>query len=74
MNLYLHGIGGEESPILVGDSLRADPGERFDLVLTNPPFGKKSSITVVNEEGKQSKDDSLRYERSDFATTTSINN
>ncbi|MDY0091768.1 MAG: class I SAM-dependent DNA methyltransferase [Candidatus Vecturithrix sp.] len=71
MNLYLHGIGGEESPILVGDSLRADPGERFDLVLTNPPFGKKSSITVVNEEGKQSKDDSLRYERSDFATTTS---
>jgi type I restriction enzyme M protein len=71
MNLYLHGIGGEESPIIVGDSLRSDPGDRFDTVLTNPPFGKKSSITVVNGEGKQSKDDSLRYERSDFSTTTS---
>ena len=40
MNLYLHGIGGEESPIEVGDdSLIADPGDRFDMVLTNPPFG-----------------------------------
>jgi type I restriction enzyme M protein len=41
MNLYLHGIGGEESPIFVGDSLISDPGDRFDIVLTNPPFGKK---------------------------------
>ena len=47
MNLYLHGIGADatESPILVDDSLAADPGERFDMVLTNPPFGKKSSVT-----------------------------
>jgi hypothetical protein len=22
-----------------------------DVVITNPPFGKKSSITIVNEEG-----------------------
>jgi type I restriction enzyme M protein len=43
MNLYLHGIGGEESPIIVADALASDPGERFDVVLTNPPFGKKSS-------------------------------
>lgn len=48
MNLYLHGIGGDESPITVGDSLISDPGERYDFVLTNPPFGKKSSITVFN--------------------------
>jgi hypothetical protein len=41
MNLYLHGINGEDSPVVVGDSLIADPGERFDMVLTNPPFGKK---------------------------------
>ena len=35
----------------MGDSLAADPGERFDVVLTNPPFGKKSSTTIVGEEG-----------------------
>jgi len=70
MNLFLHGIGGDESPIIVGDSLISDPGERFDLVLTNPPFGKKSSITIVNGDGKAAKD-SLTYERDDFWATTS---
>ncbi len=70
MNMYLHGIGGEESPIEVGDSLISDPGERFDVVMTNPPFGKKSSITIVNGEGKADKE-SLIYERSDFWATTS---
>jgi len=70
MNLYLHGIGDMESPIVVGDSLMADPGERFDLVLTNPPFGKKSSITVVNGEGKADRE-SITYERQDFWATTS---
>jgi type I restriction enzyme M protein len=70
MNLYLHGIGSDESPVVVGDSLIADPGEKFDLVLTNPPFGKKSSVTIVNDEGKAEKE-SLTYERQDFWTTTS---
>jgi type I restriction enzyme M protein len=70
MNLYLHGIGGDESPIEVGDSLISDPGERFDIVLTNPPFGKKSSITIVNGEGKADKE-TLVYERQDFWATTS---
>jgi type I restriction enzyme M protein len=70
MNLYLHGIGGEESPIEVRDSLASDPGERFDLVLTNPPFGKKSSITIVDSEGKADKE-ALTYERPDFWATTS---
>jgi type I restriction enzyme M protein len=56
MNLYLHGIGGDESPIQVGDSLAADSGDRFDMVLTNPPFGKKSSVTVVNELGEREKE------------------
>jgi len=70
MNLYLHGIGGEESPIEVGDSLISDQGERFDIVLTNPPFGKKSSITIINGEGKADKE-SLVYERQDFWATTS---
>ncbi|HQE06112.1 MAG TPA: class I SAM-dependent DNA methyltransferase [Tepidanaerobacteraceae bacterium] len=70
MNLYLNGIGGEESPIEVGDSLISDPGERFDMVLTNPPFGKKSSITIANGEGTVAKE-SLVYERQDFWATTS---
>jgi type I restriction enzyme M protein len=70
MNLYLHGIGGDESPIEVGDSLISDPGKRYDLVLTNPPFGRKSSVTIVNGEGRAEKD-SLVYERPDFWTTTS---
>ena len=70
MNLYLHGIGGDESPIEVGDSLISDPGDRFDMVLTNPPFGKKSSITIVDTEGKADRE-SLIYERQDFWATTS---
>jgi type I restriction enzyme M protein len=72
MNLYLHGIGGEESPILVADALIADPGDRFEFVLTNPPFGKKSSITIFNgEEGGKADKESLIYERQDFWATTS---
>ena len=70
MNLYLHGIGGETSPIEVGDSLISDPGTRYDMVLTNPPFGKKSSITLTNNEGKADKE-ALTYERQDFWATTS---
>lgn len=70
MNLVLHGIGGDESPIVVGDSLASDSGERFEMVMTNPPFGKKSSVTVVNEEGKGERE-ALTYERQDFWATTS---
>jgi hypothetical protein len=30
-------------------------------VLTNPPFGKKSSIKVINEEGEESKEKAIYY-------------
>jgi type I restriction enzyme M protein len=72
MNLLLHGIESPEaeSPIHVDDALRADPGERFDMVLTNPPFGKKSSIQVINAEGETSRE-SLTYMRDDFWASTS---
>jgi len=70
MNMMLHGIGGEKLPLIVTDSLASDPGERFNIVLTNPPFGKKSSITIVSEEGRADKE-SLIYERQDFWATTS---
>lgn len=70
MNLYLHGIDADPCPIRSGaDALAADPGERFSLVLTNPPFGKKSSIAVVNEAGDLEKEDAA-YERQDFWTAT----
>ena len=52
MNLLLHGIGSQDyEPIVVSDSLAGDPGDRYQVVLTNPPFGKKSSFTVVGQEG-----------------------
>ncbi len=70
MNLYLHGIGGDESLVDVDDSLESDKGERFEMVLTNPPFGKKSSITVFNGVGKVSRE-AVIYERPDFWATTS---
>ncbi len=70
MNLYLHSIGGDLSPIESGDALVSDPGNRYDMVLTNPPFGKKSSMTITNGAGKADRD-SLIYERQDFWATTS---
>jgi type I restriction enzyme M protein len=52
------------------DSLAQTPSTTYDVVLTNPPFGKKSSITVVNEEGEEAKE-ALTYVRDDFWATTS---
>jgi len=40
------------------------------MVLTNPPFGRKSSVTIVNDEGKADRE-SLVYERNDFWAATS---
>jgi type I restriction enzyme M protein len=72
MNLLLHGIGSEEaeSPVVVDDALKADPGERFEMVLTNPPFGRKSSMTFVSEEGQVARED-LVVVRDDFWASTS---
>ena len=70
MNMMLHGIGGDDLPLAVSDSLASDPGERFDIVLTNPPFGKKSSTMMVGEDGKTSKGKET-IERDDFWATTS---
>ena len=70
MNLYLHGIGGDECLITVADSLNQKPSTAYDMVLTNPPFGKKSSITVINEEGEEAKE-SLIVVREDFWASTS---
>lgn len=70
MSMYLHGIGSTESQIVAGDSLISDPGDRFDIIMTNPPFGKKSATKIFSEEGKAERQ-SLSYERDDFWATTS---
>ena len=72
MNMFLHNIGEIDggAPISSNDSLVADAGQRFDYVLANPPFGKKSSMSFTNEEGEQETDD-LTYNRQDFWATTS---
>ncbi len=71
MNMMLHGIGSDKSvPIVVADALASDPGERFDVVLANPPFGKKSSTLITGAEGKVSTEKDV-IERDDFWATTS---
>ena len=73
MNLLLHGIGGngtDEVPVEVRDALSSHGGRYYEMVLTNPPFGKKSSVTIVNEEGKAEKE-SLIVHRDDFWASTS---
>ncbi|MCD2347219.1 type I restriction-modification system subunit M [Clostridium guangxiense] len=72
MNMFLHNIGeiDGETFISSADALIADEGKRYDYVLANPPFGKKSSMTITNEEGEQEKED-LVYNRQDFWVTTS---
>ncbi|MFA5518242.1 MAG: class I SAM-dependent DNA methyltransferase [Spirochaetota bacterium] len=69
MNLYLHGINGEQNPISLDDSLKKNPGAIYDMVLTNPPFGKASSETIVTEKGDTAKQ-SLTVIRDDFWAKT----
>jgi type I restriction enzyme M protein len=48
MNLYLHGI---ESQIRLADSIyEPDSGQRFDVVLTNPPFGTKGANQIPERQ------------------------
>ncbi|MCZ7608509.1 MAG: type I restriction-modification system subunit M [Planctomycetota bacterium] len=69
MNLVLHGIAGDESPIEVDDALRSTPKDHYSMVLTNPPFGRKSSIKMIGAGGEEVKED-LEYKREDFWATT----
>src|SRR6185503_19545589 len=55
--------------VVVKDALAGKHGE-YDMVLANPPFGKKSSVTIVNDAGESSKE-SLIINRDDFWVSTS---
>ncbi len=70
MNLYLHGIGNGQSPVKQGDSLMSAGEVRYDMVLTNPPFGKKSATKILGDDGSVTteKED---FSRDDFTATTS---
>src|SRR5882757_6975415 len=77
MNLVLHGIGSgvggapdaAQVSVMVKDALAGKHGE-YEMVLTNPPFGKKSSVTILNEKGEAEKE-SLTIHRDDFWASTS---
>ncbi|OMQ16786.1 DNA methyltransferase [Modestobacter sp. VKM Ac-2676] len=71
MNLILHGIGrpSGDSQIEVKDALLADPGRRYSVVLSNPPFGRKSSLLMVGADGREARED-REIERQDFVVTT----
>jgi type I restriction enzyme M protein len=70
MNLLLHGLGNEKNIAAGKDSLAAKPTVNYEMVLTNPPFGKKSSVTIINQDGDEVRE---RQEilRDDFWATTS---
>lgn len=68
MNLLLHGLGSLSGDSLISsrDSLIADPGERWSVVLANPPFGRSSSTDIGGGD-----DDGAEIYRQDFVVTTS---
>lgn len=72
MNLLLHGIGAADGASLIDvrDALIVDPGPRWSVVLSNPPFGRKSSLTMIGADGREARED-VEIERQDFVVTTS---
>jgi len=69
MSLHLRGVPDDEIDVCVGDALLAPPGRKFDVVLSNPPFGRRSSMTFSNEAAADA--EQLVYRRDDFVATTS---
>ncbi|MFQ6392442.1 N-6 DNA methylase [Nocardia sp. KC 131] len=71
MNLLVHGIGRASGDALIKleDALAKTPENRVSLVLANPPFGRKSGFTAVDEIGRITRED-VSYKRSDFWVTT----
>jgi type I restriction enzyme M protein len=73
MNLLLHGVGGNaesELPVSCNDSLKQPPTFLADVLLTNPPFGVKGSVTYTQDRKGSRSDDSLTITRADFWVQT----
>lgn len=52
MNLYLHDIGTEKSPIICQDSLLDTSDRMFDVILANPPFGTRPQGSVAVDSAR----------------------
>jgi len=73
MNIYLHGIGSAtngDAPVDEKDALARPSGKKFDMILANPPFGKKGGYTIVGVDGRVTTE-KQEYERDEFWATTS---
>lgn len=46
MNLYLHGIGTDRSPVECRDSLEKEPDVMANVILANPPFGTRPQVLL----------------------------
>jgi type I restriction enzyme M protein len=59
MNMFLYNIGEIDGDVLISpnDAFVAAPTQSFNYAPANPPFGKQSSMSFTNEEGKEEKDD-----------------
>ena len=62
MNLYLHEIGTDKSPVTCCDSLEKSPEKLVDVILANPPFGTRPAGST-----------DISAMRSDLYVTTSNN-
>jgi type I restriction enzyme M protein len=73
MNLFLHDIAvetGDEAPVACFDSLAVQPEAHVDVVLTNPPFGVKGSVTYTSAGDRQGAAEDLTIVRPDFWVRT----
>ena len=73
MNLLLHDVVAEderEVPIVCGDSLRLPSDDRYDVVVTNPPFGIRGSVTYGRAPQGGGGTDGLNVVRPDFWVNT----
>ena len=72
MNLLLHGVYEAKEvdiPISCRDSLKSSCAEKFDVVVTNPPFGRRGSVTYATD-GRAGEVAELTIVRPDFWVAT----
>ena len=65
MNLYLHDIGVDTSPIVYQDSLIDKSDKMFDVVLANPPFGTRpqgsADVSIARPEFEKTSDNQVNF-------------
>ena len=65
MNLYLHDIGTDKSPIVCQDSLTTVSDKIFDVILANPPFGTRpqgsGDVSTIRSEFIKTSDNQVNF-------------